>query len=190
MLRMMIASNSDWVIPAGAKSRRWFVLDVNDTKTNDRAYFDAITDELQNGGVEAFLYLLLNHNVTADLRRAPHTEALQEQRMRSMASDTIVQWWLFQVETGDLAIIGLGDFEGKWPEWISKAEMYTAYEQWCLARNLRAHPLAIFYKEIVKYGMRAGRPSIKGSRVHAYGIPKLEEAKTIITEKIGVKYDG
>ena len=37
---VIIASNAEWVIPAGANSRRWLVLDVDDGRANDRAYFN------------------------------------------------------------------------------------------------------------------------------------------------------
>ena len=47
--RFIIASNEDWVVPAGLKARRWAVLDVAGTHKEDRAYFAAIEKEWESG---------------------------------------------------------------------------------------------------------------------------------------------
>jgi hypothetical protein len=83
---VIIASNAEWVIPAGANSRRWLVLDVEDHYANDRRYFEAIHKQLNNGGHEAFLWELQHRKITADLRFAPETAALAEQRRLSAAT--------------------------------------------------------------------------------------------------------
>ena len=38
-LKILMASNNDWVVPASADERRYFVLDVPDTRKGDKAYF-------------------------------------------------------------------------------------------------------------------------------------------------------
>jgi len=86
LAHVIIASNSEWVIPAGPESRRWFVVDVNDSHANDQAYFGAIHKQLNNGGYEAFLYFLQNRKITSNLRHAPETEALAEQRRLSAST--------------------------------------------------------------------------------------------------------
>jgi Family of unknown function (DUF5906) len=37
--RLIVASNEDWVVPAGAQARRWCVLDVGNAHACDRRYF-------------------------------------------------------------------------------------------------------------------------------------------------------
>ena len=59
-IHLIMASNSDWVVPAGADARRYFVLDVSDAKIQDGEYFAAITAELDSGGREALLDYLQN----------------------------------------------------------------------------------------------------------------------------------
>jgi hypothetical protein len=51
-LRIMVASNNDWMVPAGIGDRRWFVLDVADTYagTTHKNYWDALYAEIENGG--------------------------------------------------------------------------------------------------------------------------------------------
>ena len=38
-IHLIMASNADWVVPASADERRYFVLDVSDAHRQDHAYF-------------------------------------------------------------------------------------------------------------------------------------------------------
>ena len=55
-LHVMMATNEDWAVPASLRSRRWLVLDVNESRANDHDYFKAIQHELDHGGHEAMLH--------------------------------------------------------------------------------------------------------------------------------------
>ena len=52
-LHLMMASNEEWVVPAGLEARRFLVLLTAATKVRDFAYFTAIQAELDAGGYEA-----------------------------------------------------------------------------------------------------------------------------------------
>ena len=157
MIHMMIASNSEWVIPAGSNSRRWFVLDVADDKTLDMQYFKDINAELDNGGREALLHFFLNRAITNDLRKAPETEALQVQRKLSMNRDTIIGWWVDIVEHEEFPI---PDIDAKpelesgngWPENVLKKELHVNYEQWCFERKSNPESLMVFCDKLKPLG--------------------------------------
>src|SRR5262249_43004195 len=57
---LIISSNSDWVVPAGADARRYFMLDVSDAHMQDNRYFSAIARRMEKGGRAALLHYLLN----------------------------------------------------------------------------------------------------------------------------------
>jgi len=79
-----MASNSQWVVPAGADARRYFVLDVSDSQIQNSDYFAAITDQMNNGGREALLHHLLNMDLSGfNVRQVPNTLALADQKTRS-----------------------------------------------------------------------------------------------------------
>jgi hypothetical protein len=63
-VHLIMSSNSDWVVPAGADARRYFVLNVGDAHMQDHAYFAAITTQMNNGGREALLHFLQNRELT------------------------------------------------------------------------------------------------------------------------------
>jgi hypothetical protein len=79
-----MSSNSDWVVPAGADARRYFVLDVSSAHMQDHKYFAAIARQMDKGGRGALLYYLLNLDISRfDLRAVPQTAALADQKTRS-----------------------------------------------------------------------------------------------------------
>jgi hypothetical protein len=83
-VHLIMSSNNDWVIPAGADARRYFVLDVGDAHMQDHPYFAAIAYEIENGGREALLHLLLSRDLKDfNVRLVPQTEALAEQKTHS-----------------------------------------------------------------------------------------------------------
>jgi hypothetical protein len=83
-LHVLMASNCEWVIPAGADARRYFVLEVADTVKQDTRYFGSLAAQMRAGGREALLHQLLNCDLTDfNIRAVPVTEALQDQKARS-----------------------------------------------------------------------------------------------------------
>lgn len=108
-LHLLMASNSDWVIPAGMEERRFFVLDVNETKMQNTSYFKALNDQMINGGREALLHLLKTRDISDfNHRKIPQTEALTEQKQLSMGPE--FEWWYDKLVQGSL----LPEDRGAW----------------------------------------------------------------------------
>jgi hypothetical protein len=83
-IHLIMSSNADWVVPAGADARRYFVLNVSDAHMQDHKYFAAIVKQMDNGGREALLHLLLNRDLSDfNVRAVPQTKALAEQKAHS-----------------------------------------------------------------------------------------------------------
>ncbi|MEN6427199.1 MAG: DUF5906 domain-containing protein [Phycisphaerales bacterium] len=80
-LHVIMASNDDWVVPAGPDARRYCVLDVSDKHMQDRAYFKAIAEALRAGGYGNLLHFLKTRDLSHfDVTAVPQTEALQDQK--------------------------------------------------------------------------------------------------------------
>jgi Family of unknown function (DUF5906) len=83
-IHLMLSSNADWVVPAGAEARRYFVLNVADTNMQDTKYFGAIVHQMENGGRAALLDFLQRRDLSQfNVRAVPLTEALAEQKAHS-----------------------------------------------------------------------------------------------------------
>ena len=96
-LRIIVASNNDWVVPTGIGDRRWFVLDVANTfaGTGHREYWDALYAEIENGGAAAMFYDLLTMDLSGfDVRAVPHTAAKAQQQAHSLIG---TEAWLYHV---------------------------------------------------------------------------------------------
>ncbi|MCC6677428.1 MAG: hypothetical protein IT436_09810 [Phycisphaerales bacterium] len=79
-IKLGMASNSDWIVPATEDERRFFVLNASSRRIGDRAYFKAIADQMAAGGRAAMLHELLNLDLSDfDPRDVPKTAALAEQ---------------------------------------------------------------------------------------------------------------
>lgn len=100
-LHIMLASNSEWVIPATADERRFFCLEVADNRRGDFRYFRAIRRQLDNGGLAAMLYELLHRDISKfDVRDLPASPALAWQKTFSL--DSVAKWWLTVLTRGFL----------------------------------------------------------------------------------------
>lgn len=77
----MISSNEASVVPADKADRRWMVFEVGEDHREDKPYFAAIQDQLDDGGYEAMLHDLLHRDVRngPDPRQIIRTEALFDQ---------------------------------------------------------------------------------------------------------------
>jgi hypothetical protein len=101
-VRLIFTSNNEWVVPAGLDERRFAVFDVGDGVKENHGYFREMWAELENGGLEALLADLLDFDLDApgapNLRLVPRTEALLDQKIRSL--DPINAWFLARLEDG------------------------------------------------------------------------------------------
>jgi len=188
---LIVASNSDWVIPASFDSRRWFVLDVLDVRIRDFQYFSAIADELDNGGMEALLYFLQNIKLTAErlalIRSAPVTEGLKKQRILNVADDTCLRWWVGILESGNIGLLDVKTREKGWAQVVGKTELYEKYERYCMDRNKHVDIQVTWSKRVIQeFGLSVSKTRTEGGRVNVYKIPTLEDCR----RKLNKKYDG
>jgi Family of unknown function (DUF5906) len=101
-LHVMLASNEDWVIPAGENERRYYFSDVPTIKMQDESWFNPIKDQLRNGGYGAMLHDLLHYDLGDwHPRRLPKNNSLASQQRRSLSP--LDSWWVELLETGTLA---------------------------------------------------------------------------------------
>jgi hypothetical protein len=84
-LHIMMASNNDWVVPAGHGARRYAVFKVSSARVDDFDYFNAINAELKAGGIAAMLYDLLRLDLgNWHPKQIYKTAALAEQKQHSL----------------------------------------------------------------------------------------------------------
>jgi hypothetical protein len=159
-VHIMMASNEEWVIPAGLDARRFLVLVVSEHRKGDHAYFAEIWKQMEAGGYEAMLYDLLNLDITTfNVRSVPVTEGLQQQKKLSLP--TFEAWWLDVLHRGYVyrSRLGLEEYFGEWHDEVTTEVMYTSYINYA-QRVRERHPLSRedFGKKIVSFGAKPTRP--------------------------------
>ncbi|MET4455566.1 DUF5906 domain-containing protein [Bradyrhizobium sp. RT3b] len=101
MLHVLMASNEDWVVPAGEHERRYAIFQVSENKRQDKSWFEPLYEQLENGGYAAMLHELLKHDLGEwHPRDITMTEALREQQERSLRP--LDAWLLKLLEDGML----------------------------------------------------------------------------------------
>lgn len=120
-VHLVLASNEDWVVPAGLDERRFFVVEMGETHKQDHAYFKQIREDLDNGGLESLLHFLLTFDLsTFEVRQVPQTSALQEQKIMSMSPET--QWMFEKLWEGRLLRV-----DQEWRQDVLKDSLYGDY---------------------------------------------------------------
>jgi len=135
-MRVIMASNEDWVVPAGEDERRFCVLKTSSDKQKDFAYFRAIDDQMKAGGVEAMMHDLLQLDYSGiELRNAPKTAGLAEQVEESLNmplsfwKEVLSRGYIFtDRETGNPKPSQADGKDGfLWPESAWKHEVYHEF---------------------------------------------------------------
>lgn len=191
-LHILMAANSDWVVPAGAQERRFMVLDVGQGNLQDRQFFGELDRQMeQRGGREALLHLLLNHDVSNfDARHAPKTAALRAQIEHSLQPQE--EWWYQILLSGQVE-------EGEpWPEWIPCTTLSTGFseymQQWG-PRSSRSNQIQLtrlLERMGVTVRQLTGAAKIRTTdgerrvnRPRIYKFPTLEEARATWSTQFG-----
>jgi hypothetical protein len=132
MTHILMASNSDWVVPATTDERRFCVMDVSDGHLGDRPYFNKLNAQMESGGLAAMLHDLLKYDLSAfDVRTVPQTAALTDQKRHSL--DSLHRWWLSVLQRGFVwrSRHGAAMFT-HWEDFVTTELLYRSY----LSRSL------------------------------------------------------
>jgi hypothetical protein len=184
-LKILMASNNDWVVPATADERRFFALNVSSCHKDDRAYFQPLVEAIKSGELASFLYDLLALDLAGfDHRNPPHTRALDEQKL--LTNDSFESFWIDCLTEG--AIGGQEDMSGAWPKAIECRELHAAYVRYAHEHGDR-YPVPTAY---LSKKLAASLPvSFKTTKPHGgprrYLLPPLEACRAAFLETMKIK---
>jgi hypothetical protein len=195
-IRLIIASNNEWVVPVGRMERRFCLLDVSPIHLQDRAYFKALAEEMDNGGREAMLHDLLSLDISEfDFGAFPKTKALEEQFLRS--AGMVIKFWHSRLMAGTLL-----DSEQTWKTDAASDQYapvvttqklhasYLRYGQDLGDRYLESD--SVFIRSLKKVCPEAKPRKIttpRDGRKTAYEFPDLARCRELFNKHTGFSFD-
>ncbi|MFC1665218.1 primase-helicase family protein [Pseudomonadota bacterium] len=204
---LVMASNADWVAPTGLSDRRMLILELDESKINQKVYFNRLYAEKLIGGDSAFIYYLANEVDLSgfDVRRLPivRSSAKMDQILQGLNS---THSWIIDVlaeegfayngieETVNGALIEMSGntprFK-KWPEnqplQISTYNLFNCYDQKVRGHEKEGRNTMVKRVEellgltIITKQVRSG-----GSRNRVYRFPSLSDARRSFEDKVGM----
>lgn len=202
MIHVGMASNSDWVVPAGMDERRFAIFNVNNEARGDIARFAAIEKQMYtDGGLEAMLYELLLRDIEGwhPRENIPQNVGLAGQKMRGL--DHFGTWWFELLMAGSIA-----GAEGDWEDFSIRVpapvlfQQYEEYSKQLGIRNITTMSrLSVGLNKYVD-GVTKHRyvlpedysealPADSLGRVVYYHIPSLDKCRQAFDDKLGYPTD-
>lgn len=172
-MNMAMTSNSNWVVPASSSSRRFFVLDVDNSlagvqTTESTSYFNKLASVPVQDLANYFFRLDISD---FNPQMIPQTEALLEQKLMSMPSS---HRWLLDMMAKD-------EVWSSYVEGLPKEEIFRCYMDWCKENNeFRCEQNNMFWRQITKlFGKVDSRLRVSGDRVRMCTFPAFKESVTM-----------
>ena len=185
--RIILLGNEDWVVPASQEERRFAVFNVGEERMQDKPFFIAMREGMEQGGYSHLLRYLLDFDLsTVDINDAPKTQGLVEQKHASL--EIVEEWWLNCLMSGE--VLG-SDFGGEWPDSANTNRLRDACQRWAGKRNVKGRmPSDIAFGKTLRrvapsFKSKKARPDKPGDTSYAFFSPGLERLRADWVKFIG-----
>lgn len=189
-VRLAFVSNEKRAVPASADERRFFCLHVSDEKKTNHDYFGDLWDEINDGGLEAFMHYLETFKFNPkDVMSPPQTSALFEDMYEGFS---IFEKWAY-----DLLHLGNEDAEElvadvSWNSKVTTSDLFEHYQKWIeQTEKVRGY---LGYNDVTSQNMltrmlnkQFGFASTKLGSRSAFILPKREEARKTFASKMNAQ---
>jgi hypothetical protein len=187
-VNLLMASNEQWVIPADWDDRRFLVLQVTEAHKQEHGYFKALQDQMDAGGLAAWLHHLLTVDTsTVNLRQAPRTEARASQIVAGLPLPELYWYECVQderIRTADAD--GRDTTSAEWTEEIDKDSVYGGFVEFCGERRVRHVPTkSWFFRRLVDHGLEPVARKAGTSNHRMVALPTLEGARAKWLQTLG-----
>jgi hypothetical protein len=136
-VNLIMASNEEWVIPAGTTDTRWLVLNVSDelSQMRDKKKWREIINGILNVDRKRLAKFFYERDISNfDDRETIKTVGLREQQVQSLSK--INKWWLDCIDTGKFECENnLFDFENT----HVKKTIYNSYKSHSNDKHITSH---------------------------------------------------
>ena len=177
--RLMMASNEDWVVPKGANDRHYVIIDVDDGRIGDFAYWKALQQEIDGGCAAAFMRYLLDIDITGwHPRELPVHLKQRGWDLKIRGGGSVVQWWF------DVLSRGWSTEEDVWGVRVASEDLQNCYIAWATKYKVsHIECSSVIGGQLAKWGVVSKRLRDEDSkRGRFYMLPDLKQARSIFTK--------
>lgn len=166
-LHVVMASNEEWVVPAGIDERRFAVFEVSGEHAQDSDYFRAIAEQLRGGGLAAMLHDLLAMDLGDwhPRRNVPQTDALHAQKAATVTG----------IDAVFLDLLRAGEIPARWWKDYNRPFLATADLREYAQTRLRRDDVTL--NAVNKLLRDLGYQYHDKSRPRGFILPPLSEAR-------------
>lgn len=190
--RLIVSSNEDWAVPRDLDDRRLFVLDISDRHKEDRPYFKAIHDQMDEAGLAALMHDLMAVDLSDfDPRELPPNKNGFDMKLSS--ADSVTKWWVDTLAGGRITASGRGS---GWPDKITAEELHASYISWCDSQRVahrESKPILMrSLRKLLSLGKTRQETNSLGGRERVYDLPALSTARKDFEQKAkhtGIPWD-
>lgn len=192
---IMITTNNDWSAPLDRTDRRYLILQANNDVAGHPTYFSKLANNIQNGGREALLYLLLNRDISNfKPSEIPLINIESRRSIKLKGASSEIKWLIDLLEDETIfEINGMSSgFIDKYEQWetqsmnLDKKSIINHYQDFC--KNIKCYsPLTV--KALSKFlesllGVKIIRDT-SGRRCYMYNFPSREVCNQKIDDYFG-----
>jgi len=185
-LKILMCSNSEWVVPATSDERRFFILDVSDEQRGRVTYWQQLNNAVDNGGAAGFLHHLQQTDISKfNVRVVPNTSGLDSQKLQSLGViESVVYSALYQ------GTLGFQEWTPKSSCNITSRSLTDLVNSHCkdnFRHRYDTQNPAVVGKKIKQLVGAERRLARTGSgREWVYELPNLVEARQTFCQQIGL----
>lgn len=173
----IFCSNSDEPVHVTPDERRFLALLVSPEKIGDKAYFTALCDQMDNGGVAAMLYDLQHRNISNfdPMGDMPYTKYLSDMVLRSLEGE----------DRAMLNVLKTGEVNGNmWPEdtpFVIKTEaLCEAFERYTGRRYENRSDLTSLGIKLSEWGLVRHKIPRSTARAASFELVSLKLARELM----------
>jgi hypothetical protein len=197
-VKLIMSSNKEWVVPATADERRFFVLDVPDTYVGDRPYWRRYWAAVNNKRtLGAYLEFLLERDLSEfEVRDVPSTAALDDQKVHSFEGPE--RWLCSFLDRGVSVESFTNTYPGgvEWKEEIPFDSLVDCYDQYCRSRQNARYALhrETLGRFLSKYYEKVRQPRPKDGSPrgwnYVFGALEFARARFCEVQKVSIEWHG
>jgi hypothetical protein len=184
-LHIMMTTNEEHAVQSGVGDRRFFVLEVSPEKAKDKTWFGPMQEDLDNGGLEQFLWLLQSLNLNGwHPREKPRTQASIQQQQYS--TDSISQWVQTCIDADCVSVPKLGDLPLN--SRIQTDHLFESYKAHSRGHHVTPNILGKALTEMLGAPVRGPRTYNANStmRPRLYFVPDANTLQQALDKRMGI----